>query len=697
MKRKISILLVLTMILTFIPFSSFAQQNFDKQLKEAIVKSKKLFNIGSEYDKFDHYINSYDENTVFYLNWSDSKGKLGNIDVSITVDGTVLSYGKWKPYFGDDAPKLPKVSKEEGLKIAKDFIKKVSPEFANNIQYVDNNEILNPNSDSYYYYFVRTINDIPYSENSIDISVDNITGEVKNYYTNWDMNIAFLDAKDMISAEKAKELYKEKIGLKLLIKSSYNFDLDGQKENKYLAYGPLDTNLGINAKNGEVTFYSNYYRAYDKAEGAKGVEEAELNPDEQEAVDSISGLISKEEAEKVGRELLKIDSEYKIEYISLHKNWRNKNDYTWNISFIKKVDSKDFYASIGIDAKTKELVQFDKFGYVDPSKKVQYKEAEALKIAKEYITKMNPDKVNLIEYKKNYNYYIPVEEEQTEYRFEFVRKEKDAYVVNDCIEVSVDTRDGSINEYRISWGKDKLPSQEKVIAIDKAYDILFNEIGMELKYINPDRYDGNYSTEKKEAILVYGLKNEKPANIDANTATILDYQGKPFKEPTLVSYSDIDKSYAKEKINILAQYGIALPGDEFKPSDKMVQSDFLYLLAKANGSYFELDDSKDTIYNYLINMGIVKEDEKAPEKIITKEEAIKYIIRALKYDKVADLNEIYKELFKDTKDINPELKGYVSIAYGLKIVEGNNGYLNPKAELKREDGVNMIFNYLFNN
>ncbi|NMB27766.1 MAG: S-layer homology domain-containing protein, partial [Tissierellia bacterium] len=54
-----------------------------------------------------------------------------------------------------------------------------------------------------------------------------------------------------------------------------------------------------------------------------------------------------------------------------------------------------------------------------------------------------------------------------------------------------------------------------------------------------------------------------------------------------------------------------------------------------------------------------------------------------------------KDLFKDTKDIDPKLKGYVSIAYGLRIVEGAGGKLNPKAELKREDGANMIYNYLF--
>lgn len=87
------------MVLTIIPFSSFAQQDYDKQLKEAIVKSKELFNIGSEYDKFDHSVSSRDGTTVFYLNWSDSKEKLGSVDISMAVDGTVLSYGKWKPIY----------------------------------------------------------------------------------------------------------------------------------------------------------------------------------------------------------------------------------------------------------------------------------------------------------------------------------------------------------------------------------------------------------------------------------------------------------------------------------------------------------------------------------------------------------------------------------------------------------------------
>ena len=70
--------------------------------------------------------------------------------------------------------------------------------------------------------------------------------------------------------------------------------------------------------------------------------------------------------------------------------------------------------------------------------------------------------------------------------------------------------------------------------------------------------------------MVYGLKSEKPAN-RCNTGDILNYWGEPFKSSNVVSYKDIDKSYAKEKINILAQYGIALPGEEFKPKERLLK------------------------------------------------------------------------------------------------------------------------------
>lgn len=693
MKRRISFLLALTMILTFIPFSSFAAENYDKQLKEAIIKSKELFNIGKEYDKFSHSVNSYDGKTIFYLNWSDSKGKLGGIDVSIAVDGTVINYGKWGPRTGEQKPKLPKVSKEEGLKKAQDFIKKVSPKFAGNIKYIDKIEPLNVNSDGYNYNFVRTEKGIPYYNNSINIYIDNSNGEVRSYNTNWDMDLVFSDSKDIVSLEKAEELYKEKIGLDLLYKSTHV----GEKLKTYLAYGPLNMSLGIDAKDGKVVplyDYDFYEKNMDMGSSGGDAKTEELNPDEEKAVEDISGLISQNEAEKVGREILGLDSEFKLEYINLYNDWGYDGDYSWNMDFRKGSYPKEQYVNVRIDAKTKEMESLYRYGSDDPDSKVKYNEEQALDIAKKYINKMNPDKYKLVELRENLGNQESLEEQRS-YSFNFIRKIDNAYVENDGISIAVDTTNGNIVDYRVNWNKGEFPPKDNLISVDKAYDKLFKDIGMELKYTNT--YGGGKGPkEQKKAVLVYGLKSDKPANIDAKTGNILNNMGEPFKSSSVVSYKDIDKSYAKEKINILAQYGITLPGEEFKPKEKINQEDFLYLLAKANNPYYNyLDNIEGNLYNYLINIGILKEDEQAPKRIVTKEEGIKYIIRALKYDKVADAGEIYKDLFKDTKDIDPKLKGYASIAYGLNIVQGDKGYLNPKGELKREDAANMIYNYLF--
>ena len=69
------------------------------------------------------------------------------------------------------------------------------------------------------------------------------------------------------------------------------------------------------------------------------------------------------------------------------------------------------------------------------------------------------------------------------------------------------------------------------------------------------------------------------------------------------------------------------------------------------------------------------------------------------YDKVANIENIYKDVFKDTNEISKELKGYVTLAYALGIIQGDGklpATINPKNELKREDAANIIYNYVFN-
>ena len=150
-----------------------------------------------------------------------------------------------------------------------------------------------------------------------------------------------------------------------------------------------------------------------------------------------------------------------------------------------------------------------------------------------------------------------------------------------------------------------------------------------------------------KTVLLYMLKPGKPLYIDAFTGNIVYRSGEEYKETTKVGYTDIKGHYAEKQISVLAEFGIYLDGSEFKPSEEMTQKDFFTYLSKTLNYYGPVLTEKSTqkdideMYAYLIREGIVKEAEKSPGSAVTREEAVKFIIRALKYDKVADIKGIY--------------------------------------------------------
>jgi len=107
------------------------------------------------------------------------------------------------------------------------------------------------------------------------------------------------------------------------------------------------------------------------------------------------------------------------------------------------------------------------------------------------------------------------------------------------------------------------------------------------------------------------------------------------------------------------------------------------------------DEEVERLYSYLIRQGIVKAEEKDPDADVSREDAVKFIIRALKYDKVADIKGIFVCDFNDADAINPDLIGYVAIASGLRIISGDvNGNFNPQKLLTRGQTAALIYNYL---
>lgn len=708
MKKQALVLAFALVFTSIIPFASHGEKQYDEKLEEAVLKAKDLFNISDEYDKFNSSVNTHEEETTFNLNWRDTEEKLNNIRVSMDMKGNIISYSAHSNRPMEDS-KLPKYSREQAKDIADDFISRISPDIKSiKISKDENRNIVNDRNYSFRY--TRYINEIEYRNNNINIDVNKHTGEVENYYVNWDRDIDFPSPQDIIDIDKAKQLFKEKIGLKPVYKASSNYyepvnSDEDDKATHYIAYTVLDKNKGIDAFTGEKINTNQYI--YDGGYGGQKMEDeasmsSGITPEERDSIDDLKNILSAKQAEEKMRKKLDIESKYEIQNQRLYKDRKNPKDYIWDMYFVKSEedDSRPHSnISVGIDAKTGELLSFYKSVDHSQKEKNEINRSEALKLAKDYLNKENPERKDKIELIGNEGNYVDPSFEPRVHNFSFIRKEDEMYVLDDGINIGMDAVNGEIISYSLNWYKGEFPSSRGMISIESAYDALWEEIGMELIYVKvPDsNMDKEIRANRDMMVkLVYSLNPHKPAIIDGMTGEILDYSGNPYKENEISEYEDVDKSYAKDKIKTLAEYNIGFQGKKFLPEDKIKQKEYILLLWQSIYQYRTDLPSEEDMYNDFIRSGYMEEDEKDPDSMVTKIEGTKYIIRIIDLKRVAEIEGIYKDIFSDGENTKENEKGYINLAYGLNIINGNNtGNINPDYQLKRQDAASMIYNYLF--
>jgi hypothetical protein len=715
LKRKIAFLLAMIMVfVAMLPVQVFAEK--DKTLEGIVTKVKQVINIPSN---FTFSPEQYTENgkKVWNLNWSNKGGEEGNINVRVNEKGTILGYDYWMAY-DYSSRKLPKYSRQDAKTKAEAFLKKVNPDVLSNIRLMENNNDVLMDY-TYYFSYVRLVNGVPFYNNTVNVGVNKQTGEVQNYSCNWNDDYVFPGKDKAISLDAAKKAYAEKIGLKLIYK--YNYDND--KISLYAVYTPkYGSQYAINALTGEkIKLDTGFEGGYGgggmmaKDQASFTVENSALTKEEVKSIEDLSNLISQEDAEKIARELktFNLTSDYKLVNANLTRNWPLRNEYIWNLNFNKEAGksegSDNGYLSVSINAKTREITNFYRNTIISESSKAKYTEAQSKQAAEEFVKSFWADKFKNTEYDENVVTYYPYRsstEEQKAYTFNYVRKINGVYFPDNTISVSFDAVNGEITNFNMGWFEVEFPAVKDAMDINKISDKLFSGIGLELQY------KANYPQEyyykgimpeggKVDVKLVYALKPGKPQFLDAKSGIVLNYDGKPYKENKPVVYTDIKGHSSEKQINVLSEYGISLEGSRFRPNDNITQLDFFTLLAKTLTGYYgpviNTNSTKEDInnlYKTLIREGIVKEAEKNPAGTVTNEEAVKFIIRAMKYDKVADIKGIFNCSFKDSKKISPNLIGYVAIAQGLKIASGKNGYFNPKTKITRAETAVMLYNYL---
>lgn len=701
MKKILAFIIMFSMLLgIMLPHNVSANEKTKVTYQQAIESAKKAFNLETKDYEISHSYNEGENGRGFYqLNWSKKDGD-GNINVYVdAITSEILIMNRYEPS-ENPQKKISKYSKAEALKTAEDFIKKLQPQKFSQTKLVVNeyNNIPSYMESNYYFDFVRIENGIEFAGNGIHLGIDKNTLKLVYYEYSWDNN-QLPDISKIIGLEKAKEIFKEKLGIEL----SYRLiTKSGSKEpTPMLVYTLKNGNYPIDAITGEVLYNRDIITTKnDMKVGFSKAKEYDLTAEEIKSIENNSKLISKENALAVVEKYVPQIKDFKLEEARLYSmgngdtaKWR----FSWNYTDKEKEPAVYAYINAEVDAVNSKLISFYIYGnkfYPNEKTDPSYSKEQAKGIAENFLKELEPDKFSQCEYRDSFR---GIETEKPSlYNFYYIRKHDGAVCPFNTLSVSVNAYTGQIMEYNLNWKEYVLPSTKEAMKLEDAYKALFEKVDFSLKYIRSDN-GGRVELVNYDIKLAYQFSNYFTM-LDPTNGTLLDYNGKPLKKVNNLSFTDIKGTPYEKDIFLLIELGIIdADGGKFNPNSEILQKDFIKLVIKSIDPYIDNRNESndyDVYYKEAITRKLISEAEKKPDSKVTRLQASKILVSALGLGSVAELSDIYILKAKDLKSIPQNMTGYAALSSRLGIVKLNNGNFNPSSTLKRGEATSIIINYL---
>ncbi|MGI6129576.1 MAG: YcdB/YcdC domain-containing protein, partial [bacterium] len=170
MRKRISVLLTVLLVVTAcIP--ALAASAPEINLEQAVKIAKAAFPVPEALTEFESNFSSYGNKPRWDLSWrppSDSAVR-GNLNVAVDAkSGDILSMYSWED---EQTPKaaLPKYSRAEAEKVAREVAAKIQPLFAETrlVEFPDDERFWGGPITGYTFQFERMVNGYPYPNNTI--------------------------------------------------------------------------------------------------------------------------------------------------------------------------------------------------------------------------------------------------------------------------------------------------------------------------------------------------------------------------------------------------------------------------------------------------------------------------------------------------------------------------------------------------
>jgi hypothetical protein len=687
-------------------------------LTAAINSVKATISIPGEYSVFRYYFNDASEysNASWNLNWSTKDGTSG-IQVNCDEDYHITYYSIYTDQTGTG---VAKYLRSELKSTAEAFIRKVAPETNGKLEYLSS-DFEGIYSNNYVYNYQRMENGISMPDNSVRVTVNCITGEVTSLSVDWLYDVKIPDEKVKLSKEDATKLIKEQMKMKLKYRSDYVYIYDSVKSSgvkkAYLVYEPSLPYISIDGKTGEVYLTKSEWmkegygasakeKATADAGGAVRGINSNLTPEEQEKVEELKNLISKEKAISIvtGNKALYIDKDL-IQYNA--NLYKADSSYVWNISFNdprevnyeKDQDTYRGYAYATVDAVSGKIRSFyasikdhyDEKNQKWNTVKIKYNKTESKKILESFLKAQISSRFKNSVLSEETNDYVAYYKEDKPvyggYRYQYNRVNQGIEYPYNNINGSVDGVTGKIYSFGFNWDDNITFEEPKgILSADKAMDYYLAKEGYGLKYeinqinkVNQSKTkEGYYSNQTRteyEVRLVY-RPDVTPSDISPFTGDQLDTSGKIYQKTADYAYEDVTDSVKYKNVLLLADMNIGFEGGKFLPEQPITVGELNNLLNKIGYYRDSTEKAADT-------------------SLITREELAQLFIDKLGLTKTANISGIYKTGFDDESSINSKYFGAVALAKGLGIVKGDMANkFNPTFKVTRADAVDMIMEYI---
>ncbi len=682
MKRIMSLLLSLVMLMGAMPV--FAVKEDSENMQEVLLLVKEKITIPAELSEFSGNVSEYDGRVFYHFEWA-SEDYEKFMSVSSDGQGRITSYHRNTAKMSDK--KLSKVSKEELVDFAEQFLKTTVPE-----AFLSETDCLVYNEDGYYASgnlryqlgFERQKDGIPVKDNDASIQLCVVEDEiqVRSMNLNFAYDAEFESNKQDLEDYTTK--YVQQFPAELIYRDEYQPLAKGKEAKAVpaLIYRIKDDNVGyMDSSSGEVltedAFDDSYRKETDSENAVADMGVAgggsSLTPQERAELEKVEGLLSKQELEKRIKKLPYIDfpDTLKLQSSSLYQD--SFGTYYYRMNYSTDKEGVYQYCHIKANAKTGELTELsnDSGRYEEEKTLTEGERKAAEKKIQEFLTIVAKEKFAETE-KTNAEEYGSIVSEH------FVRMVNGIQYIDNGIRLSFDAKNSKVKNYSLSFTDGEFADPDQTVGDAAAYETILDYAPITPVYIKHEGIYKKVFTLSKRSIAVDAISGEIKNKEAENEYT----------------YTDLSGHWAEEAARKLSEIQVGLPGGKLEPEQNITQEEWLRLLASAAFGQFYSEYPTEQLYEMLLRDNIIKPEEQAPESVVKREDAFVFVIRMAGLEKVAKLTDIFRVTYHDQTELSEGKLGYAAILSGLGVICGDGGNLRPQDALTRAEAMMMTYRYL---